>query len=59
MASREWVEKGKQEHWKKIVDHTVFENINQTPCVQQNINSQTSFEIFFNLNVQSLRLDIW
>ena len=44
---------------KKIVDHTVFENINQTPCVQQNINSQTSFEIFFNLNVQSLRLDIW
>ena len=44
---------------KKIVDHTVFENINQTPCVEQNINSQTSFEIFFNLNVQSSRLDTW
>ena len=43
---------------EKIVDHTVFENINQTPCVEQNINSQTSFEIFFNLNVQSSRLDI-
>ena len=31
---------------EKKVDHTIFENINQTPCVEQNINSQLVSKYF-------------